>query len=137
MSDTPAIPGKPLQLTIDLDIQIAAEEALGDKPGAIVAMDPKTGEILAMVSRPTFDPNAFAVRISSKEWNALLTDPGKPLMNKAIQAQLAPGSVFKIIMSVAGWQEGIAQTLHVQLRRRCIILRPILQVLVRRVGTVR
>jgi len=113
LSDTPAIPGKPLQLTIDLDLQIAAEEALGDKTGAIVAMDPKTGEILAMVSRPTFDPNAFAVRITSKEWSKLLTDPGKPLLNKAIQAQLAPGSVFKIIMSVAGWQEGIAQTLHV------------------------
>jgi penicillin-binding protein 2 len=113
LSDTPAIPGKPLQLTVDLDLQIAAEEALGDKTGAIVAMDPKTGEILAMVSRPTFDPNAFAVRISSNEWNKLLTDPGKPLLNKAIQAQLAPGSVFKIIMSVAGWQEGIAQTLHV------------------------
>jgi penicillin-binding protein 2 len=113
LSDTPAIPGKALQLTVDLDLQIAAEEALGDKPGAIVAMDPKTGEILAMVSRPTFDPNAFAVRISSKEWNSLLTDPGKPLLNKAIQAQLAPGSVFKVIMSVAGWQEGIAQTLHV------------------------
>jgi penicillin-binding protein 2 len=112
LSDTPAIPGKSLQLTVDLDVQIAAEEALGDKPGAIVAMDPKTGEILAMVSRPTFDPNAFAVRISSKEWSGLLTDPGKPLLNKAIQAQLAPGSVFKIIMSVAGWQEGIAQTLH-------------------------
>ena len=113
LSDTPAIPGKALQLTVDLDLQIAAEEALGDKPGAIVAMDPKTGEILAMASRPTFDPNAFAVRISPKEWNGLLTDPGKPLLNKAIQAQLAPGSVFKIIMSVAGWQEGIAQTLHV------------------------
>jgi penicillin-binding protein 2 len=113
LSDTPAVPGKALQLTIDLDLQIAAEEALGDKPGAIVAMDPKTGEILAMVSRPTFDPNAFAVRISSKEWNGLLTDPGKPLLNKAIQAQLAPGSVFKVIMSVAGWQEGIAQTLHI------------------------
>jgi penicillin-binding protein 2 len=113
LSDTPAVPGKPLQLTIDLDLQIAAEEALGDKSGAIVAMDPKTGEILAMVSRPAFDPNAFAVRISNKEWQGLMTDPGKPLLNKGIQAQLAPGSTFKIIMSVAGWQEGIAQTLHV------------------------
>ena len=113
LNDTPAIPGKPLQLTIDLDLQIAAEEVLGDKNGAIVAMDPHTGEILAMVSRPTFDPNAFAVRISGKEWQGLMTDPGKPLLNKAIQAQLAPGSTFKIIMSVAGWQEGIAQTLHV------------------------
>ena len=113
LSEKPAIPGKALKLTIDLDLQIAAEEALGDKNGAIVAMDPKTGEILAMVSRPTFDPNDFAVRISAKEWNDLITDPAKPLLNKAIQAQLAPGSVFKIIMSVAGWQEGIAQDMHV------------------------
>ncbi|MGA3126480.1 MAG: penicillin-binding protein 2 [Candidatus Korobacteraceae bacterium] len=114
LSDTPAIPGKQLQLTIDLDLQIAAEEVLGDnKNGAIIAMDPKTGEILALASRPAFDPNAFAVRISGKEWQALMNDPGKPLLNKAIQAQLAPGSTFKIIMSVAGWQEGIAQTLHV------------------------
>jgi penicillin-binding protein 2 len=114
LSDTPAIPGKPLQLTIDLDLQIAAEEVLGDnKEGAIIAMDPKTGEILAMASRPAFDPNAFAVRITNKEWQTLMNDPGKPLLNKAIQAQLAPGSTFKIIMSVAGWQEGIAQDLHV------------------------
>ena len=64
---------------------------MGDKNGAMVAMDPHTGEILAMVSRPTFDPNDFAVRISRGEWNKLVTDPDKPLLNKAIQAQLAPG----------------------------------------------
>lgn len=113
LSQQPAKPGKPLKLTIDLDLQIAAEQALEGKNGAIVAMDPRNGEILAMVSRPTFDPNDFAVRISSAEWNKLITDPAKPLLNKAIQAQLAPGSVFKIIMSVAGLQEGIAQTMHV------------------------
>jgi len=113
LGETPAVPGKPLKLTIDIDMQIAAEEALGDKNGAIVAMDPRTGEILAMVSRPTFDPNDFAVHVSRDEWNKLVTDPDKPLLNKAIQAQLAPGSTFKIIMSVAGWQEGIAQTMHV------------------------
>jgi penicillin-binding protein 2 len=114
LSDTPAIPGRALQLTIDLDLQIAAEEVLGDnKNGAIIAMDPKTGEVLALASRPAFDPNAFAVHISGKEWQTLMNDPGKPLLNKAIQAQLAPGSTFKIIMSMAGWQEGIAQTLHV------------------------
>ena len=66
-----------------------------------------------MVSRHTFDPNDFAVRVSRDQWNKLVTDPDKPLMNKAIQAQLAPGSTFKIIMAVAGWQEGIAQSLHV------------------------
>src|SRR5271154_4330728 len=113
LGETEAVPGKPLKLTVDIDLQIAAEEALGDKNGAIIAMDPHTGEILAMVSRPTFDPNDFAVRISREEWNKLVTDPDKPLLNKAIQAQLAPGSTFKILMSVAGWQEGIAQTLHV------------------------
>jgi penicillin-binding protein 2 len=113
LSDTPAAPGKQLKLTIDLDLQIAAEEALGNRNGAIVAMDPHTGEILAMVSRPTFDPNKFAVRITSREWSDLVNDKDHPLMNKAIQAQLAPGSTFKIIMSTAGLQEGAAQTLHV------------------------
>jgi penicillin-binding protein 2 len=113
LGETEAIPGKPLRLTIDVDLQIAAEEALEGKNGAIVAMDPHTGEILAMVSGPTFDPNDFAVRVSREDWNKLVNDPEKPLLNKAIQAQLAPGSTFKIIMSVAGWQEGIAQNLHV------------------------
>jgi penicillin-binding protein 2 len=113
LGETEAVPGKPLRLTVDIDLQIAAEEALADKNGAIVAMDPRTGEILAMVSRPTFDPNDFAVHVSREEWNKLVNDPEKPLMNKAIQAQLAPGSTFKVIMSVAGWQEGIAQTMHV------------------------
>src|SRR4029077_13728631 len=108
-----AIPGKPIQLTIDYDLQNVADTYMADKEGAVVAMDPRTGEILAMVSRPTFDPNDFAVRISNAEWKQLVTDKAKPLLNKAIQAQLAPGSTFKILMSVAGWQENIAQTLNV------------------------
>ncbi|HEY6302239.1 MAG TPA: penicillin-binding protein 2 [Terriglobales bacterium] len=113
LDETPAEPGKQLKLTLDLDLQIAAEEAIEGKNGAIVAMDPHTGEILAMVSRPTFDPNDFAVKISRDEWNKLVNDPDKPLLNKAIQAQLAPGSTFKVIMATAGWQEGVAQSLHV------------------------
>ncbi len=113
LDQKPAVSGNNLKLTLDIDLQIAAEEAMGDKNGAMIAMDPRTGEILAMVSRPTFDPNDFAVRISRGDWNKLITDPDKPLLNKAIQAQLAPGSTFKILMSVAGWQEGIAQTLKV------------------------
>src|SRR5580692_5688026 len=108
-----SVPGQDLRLTIDNDLQRAAELALGDREGAIVAMDPRNGEILAMVSRPSFDPNAFAVKIARAEWNKLLTDPEHPLLNKAIQAQLAPGSTFKILMSVAGLQEGIAQNLKV------------------------
>jgi penicillin-binding protein 2 len=113
LEEKPAQPGKPLKLTIDIDLQIAAEQAMEGKNGAIVAMDPRTGEILAMVSRPTFDPNDFSVRISRQEWSQLVNDPDHPLLNRAIQAQLAPGSTFKIIMSVAGWQEGVAQTMHV------------------------
>jgi penicillin-binding protein 2 len=108
-----AIPGQDLRLTIDNDLQRAAELALGNRNGAIVAMDPRNGEILAMVSRPSFDPNAFAVRINRTDWNKLITDPDHPLMNKGLQAQLAPGSTFKILMSVAGLEEGVAQNLKV------------------------
>jgi len=108
-----AIPGKDLKLTIDLDLQIAAEKALDGKNGAIVAMDPHTGEILAMVSRPTYDPNQFSVRLTKNYWNEIINNPDHPLLNKSLQAQLAPGSTFKIIMSVAGLQENVAQTMHV------------------------
>ena len=113
LDETPAESGKQLKLTVDLDLQIAAEQALGDKNGAIVAMDPRNGEILAMVSRPTFNPNDFAVRVSRDQWSKLVNDEDHPLLNKAIQAQLAPGSTFKIIMATAGLQEGIAQDMHV------------------------
>ena len=96
-----AIPGKPIQLTIDYDLQAVADSYMADKEGAVVAMDGRTGEILAMVSRPTFDPNDFAVRIPLAEWQSLNSDPRTPLLNRAIQGQLAPGSVFKIVMATA------------------------------------
>jgi penicillin-binding protein 2 len=108
-----AVPGQDLKLTIDLDIQRSAELALGDANGAVIVMDPRSGEILALVSHPNYDPNDFAVRINRTDWNNLITDPRHPLMNKAIQDQLAPGSTFKIIMSAAGLQEGVAQNMHV------------------------
>ncbi len=108
-----AKPGQDLRLTIDLDIQRVAEQAMEGKTGALVAMDPHTGEILAMVSRPTFDPNQFAVRLTRNYWSSIINDPDHPLMNKVIQAQLAPGSTFKIIMSLAGLEENAAQNMHV------------------------
>ncbi len=108
-----AIPGKDLKLTIDLDIQRAAERALGDRQGAVVAMDPHTGEVLALVSHPTFDPNAFSVKVSRDTWNKYMTDPEHPLLDNAIQAQLPPGSTFKIVMSVAGLEDNVAQNLVV------------------------
>lgn len=107
LDDMEPIPGKPIQLTIDADLQHVAEQELAGKTGAIVAWNPQNGEILAMASRPAFDPNDFAVRISAKEWNALNTDPEKPMLNRAIQAQLAPGSVFKIIESVGMLESGV------------------------------
>ncbi len=113
LGNEPAVPGKDLRLTIDLDIQRAAENAMGNRNGAMIAMDPHTGEVLAMVSRPVFDPNRFAVRIGREDWTKLVADPDHPLLNKAIQAQLAPGSTFKVIMSVAGLEENVAQTLKV------------------------
>jgi penicillin-binding protein 2 len=108
-----AIPGHDLRLTVDLDLQRVAEQAMEGKNGALVAMDPHTGEILAMVSRPTFDPNQFAVRLTKSYWSQIVNDPNHPLMNKTIQAQYAPGSTFKIIMSLAGLEESVAQDMHV------------------------
>jgi penicillin-binding protein 2 len=104
-----ATPGNDLRLTIDLDLQMVAEAALGEQPGAVVALDPRTGEVLAMVSHPSFDPNEFAKRIDREEWEKLADDPMKPMMNKAIQAQLAPGSVFKIVTATAALETGTVQ----------------------------
>jgi len=101
LDDIEAIPGKPIQLTIDYDLQSVAEADLANKTGALIAMDARTGEVLAVVSRPTFDPNDFAVRIPPKEWAQLNADPQTPLLNRAIQAQLAPGSVFKVVLATA------------------------------------
>jgi penicillin-binding protein 2 len=108
-----AVSGKNLQLSIDLDLQVVAElglqGGLTDYPnsrGAVVALNPQNGEILAMASRPNFDPNKFAVRIKSKDWKELTSDPGNPLLNRAIQAQWAPGSTFKPIVALAGLESG-------------------------------
>ncbi len=113
VGQTLAQPGQDLRLTIDLDIQRAAEKALEGKVGAIVALDPHTGEVLALASRPTFDPNQFSGHLTRTYWNQILSNPDHPLLDKVTQAQLAPGSTFKIIMSVAGLEEKVAQTMHV------------------------
>jgi penicillin-binding protein 2 len=102
-----AIPGRNLQLTIDLDVQTIAELAMDGRKGAVVALDPRSGEVLAMVSRPAFDPNKFAGRIRSSDWLEIMQNPDNPMLNRAIQAQLAPGSTFKPIMAWAGLETGI------------------------------
>ena len=111
----PAVPGHDLKLTIDLDLQTVAELAMDSpmkeldlehKNGAVVALDPRTGEVLAMVSRPAFDPNKFAVRIKTKDWREIADNPDHPMLNKAIQAEQAPGSTFKPFVALAGLETG-------------------------------
>ncbi|HZO55615.1 MAG TPA: penicillin-binding protein 2, partial [Bryobacteraceae bacterium] len=101
-----AISGKSIRLTIDLDLQAVAELSLEGRKGAIVVLDPRSGEVLAMASRPAYDPNNFAGRIRSREWFEIVNNPDKPLLNRAIQAQLAPGSTFKPIVAMAGLESG-------------------------------
>jgi penicillin-binding protein 2 len=100
-------PGNNLFLTIDLDLQKTAEEAYQDKNGALIAMDPKTGRILAMVSKPSFEPDVFARNILPEEWKSLVENPFHPLQNKGIQGQYPAGSVFKIITAIAGLEAGV------------------------------
>ena len=99
--------GHDLRLTLDLDLQRTAEDQLGEHEGAVVALDPRTGEVLAMVSRPSFDPGILASRLSPQIWKKLVNDPGKPLLNRATQAHLAPGSVFKMVVAAAALESGV------------------------------
>lgn len=99
-------PGTDLYLTLDLDVQRAAEEGLGSRAGAVVAMDPNSGEVLALVSHPTYDPNLFPRGISPRDWVKLSNDPSHPLYNRAIQSVYPPGSTFKIVVSLAGLDSG-------------------------------
>jgi penicillin-binding protein 2 len=102
LEDVEATPGKSLQTTLDMDLQAVAELSMEDRKGAVVALDPNTGEVLAMVSRPTFDPSVFSGHIRTQDWNDLINNPEKPLLNRAIQAQFAPGSTFKPFVALAG-----------------------------------
>jgi len=100
-------PGTDIYLTLDLDAQKAAEEGLGSRAGAVVAMDPNTGEILALTSHPAYDPNLFPRGISPKDWVQLMKDPSHPMYNRAIQSVYPPGSTFKIIVALAGLESGV------------------------------
>jgi penicillin-binding protein 2 len=102
----PARPGRSIRLTIDLDLQVVGELAMEGRQGSVVALDPRNGEVLALVSNPTFEPNEFVGGISSSAWRRLSSAPDTPLLNRAIQAQLAPGSVFKPIVALAGLETG-------------------------------
>jgi penicillin-binding protein 2 len=101
LENNPSTPGHNLQLTLDLDLQAVAELALEGKRGAVIALDPRNGDVLAMVSRPTFDPNLFTSKIRAEDFRNLTSDPNNPFLNRAIQAQYAPGSTFKPIIAMA------------------------------------
>ena len=107
LSNTPASPGGNVYLTIDWRLQAKAEELLRGKVGAIVAMDPQSGRILAMASAPTFDQSRFARTVSADYWRELINNKDHPLENRVLKGQYPPGSTFKIIMAVAALEEGI------------------------------
>jgi penicillin-binding protein 2 len=99
-------PGAEVVTTVDRRVQEAAEQAMAGHAGAVVVMDPRNGDVLAMVSTPAFDIDRFTGTIDRAEWQAVVKDPAHPLLNRTIQTQYAPGSVFKIIVAAAGLQEG-------------------------------
>jgi penicillin-binding protein 2 len=106
LDEIPAVTGDDIRLSIDLNLQMIAEQELEGKVGVVIAMDPRNGEILAMANAPSFDPNAFSPRISSAAWKELMSNPDKPLLNRAIQNSYSPGSIFKVIMASAGLHSG-------------------------------
>lgn len=102
-----ARPGQNLFVTLDLGLQEIAEDYFKDKVGSAVAIDPRTGEILALVSSPAYDPNWFTRRVTAREWNALLMDSNHPLQNRAIQNMFSPGSTFKVFVAYGALAQGL------------------------------
>jgi penicillin-binding protein 2 len=95
-----------LHLTLDGRVQRIAEESLRGKSGALLAMNPSTGEILAMVSQPAYDPNQFSQHMSPEQWRTLASDPKHPMQNRGLQGQYAPGSIFKLVTALAALEKG-------------------------------
>jgi penicillin-binding protein 2 len=106
LSRVAPVSGNNVTLTIDIELQRIAETALGDRKGAVVAIDPSSGEVLAFVSRPAFDPNLFVDGIDSANWDALNTSPDKPLLNRPLRGAYPPGSTFKPFMAMAALASG-------------------------------
>ena len=105
-----ADPGHNVYLTIDYELQQTAESLLGDQIGAVVALNPNSGEVLAMASSPGFNQNHFVDGMSAKEWRSLTANPEQPMMNKAIQGEYPPASTYKIITAMAALEEGVVNT---------------------------
>lgn len=110
IQERPPVAGKDIKLAMDINVQKEAEEAFDERTGAFVALKPDTGEILALSSRPSFDPNLFTKGISPKQWEELINNARKPLLNRALQSQYPPGSTFKIVTGIAALEEGQIDT---------------------------
>ena len=106
LGSSPATPGNTVRLSIDIKLQHMVEELFGDRRGALVALDPTTGEILAFVSKPTFDPNLFVDGIDSESWQTLNESPDKPMLNRALRGTYPPGSTYKPFMALAALETG-------------------------------
>jgi penicillin-binding protein 2 len=106
LASNPATPGNTVMMSIDIKLQKLVEDLYGDRRGALVAMDPKTGEVLAFVSKPTFDPNLFVDGIDTENWQALNESEDKPLLNRALRGTYAPGSTYKPYMALAALETG-------------------------------
>ena len=106
LANIPAVQSQSIHTTLDIDVQRIVEKALGDRKGAAIVMDVSNGNILAMASHPTFDPNRLSQRMSVQDWQAILNDPGDPLINRAAQSAFPPGSVFKIVSYSAALEKG-------------------------------
>ena len=107
VDNVPSMPGADLKLTIDADLQLAAVQAFGDRDGAAMAVDPRTGEVLAMVSLPQFNPNLFVNGISHADYNALTNNMSRPLFDRNLHGGSPPGSTLKPFMGLAGLESGL------------------------------
>ncbi len=107
LQGNPPIKGEDITLSLDIHLQKEAEKAFGEKAGAFVAVNPENGEILSIMSKPSFDPNLFTRGIGYDEWAHLTQDKKKPMLNRALQSQYPPGSTFKIVTAIAGLEEGV------------------------------
>ena len=106
LASSPATPGQTIMLSIDIKLQKLVEDMFGDRRGALVAIDPRTGEVLAFVSKPTFDPNLFVEGIDQESWTALSESINKPLLNRALRGTYPPGSTYKPFMALAALETG-------------------------------
>jgi len=110
LQEIPPVKGQDITLSIDINLQLQAEQAFGERAGALVAVKPDTGEIVGLISKPSFDPNLFTRGISSDEWTAIIEDKKNPMLDRALQSQYPPGSTFKIVTALAGLEEGVITT---------------------------